>query len=141
MESTTFIFHINGHEKTHLLEKKRKLIYTNIEVMNMKKLAIRFIRFYQKSKPEGHKKWCRYHPTCSNYAIEAYEKHNFFYATLLTLFRILRCNPLFKGGYNPVPLTRREKQQQREQLKTPMDNRQGSSSEEKINTTKDGSSF
>ncbi|ARM31804.1 membrane protein insertion efficiency factor YidD [Prosthecochloris sp. HL-130-GSB] len=47
---------------------------------------------------------CRFYPTCSRYAIDAYERYNFFYATLLTVWRILRCNPFSKGGYDPVPL-------------------------------------
>ena len=74
----------------------------------MKKLAIKLIKFYQ-SRTKHNRKWCRYSPTCSNYALEAYQKFNFFYASLLTFYRILRCNPFSKGGYDPVPLTRREK--------------------------------
>lgn len=74
----------------------------------MKKLAIKLIKFYQRNKSPEHK-WCRYSPTCSNYALEAYQKYNFFYASFLTIKRILKCNPLFKGGYDPVPLTRKEK--------------------------------
>ena len=40
---------------------------------------------------------CRYHPTCSHYAEEAYEKHGFFKGTILTTYRILRCNPWCRG--------------------------------------------
>ncbi len=46
---------------------------------------------------------CRFSPTCSSYALSAYKKYSFFIATFLTLKRILRCNPLFKGGYDPLP--------------------------------------
>lgn len=74
----------------------------------MKKLAIKFIKYYQTNK-SNQKKWCKFHPSCSNYALEAYEKFNFFYASLLTGYRILRCNPFSKGGYDPVPLSRKEK--------------------------------
>ncbi|MBQ2296044.1 MAG: membrane protein insertion efficiency factor YidD, partial [Clostridia bacterium] len=42
-------------------------------------------------------------PTCSNYAIEALEIHGAIKGSLLTIYRIFRCNPLFKGGYDPVP--------------------------------------
>lgn len=45
---------------------------------------------------------CRYTPTCSQYAVEAYQKHNFFKATFKTIWRIIRCNPFSKGGYDPV---------------------------------------
>ena len=72
------------------------------------KLPIKLLKAYQRLT-EGKKKWCRYSPTCSNYAIGCYEKFNFFKASFLTLFRILRCNPLFRGGYDPVPLTKTEK--------------------------------
>lgn len=46
---------------------------------------------------------CRYHPSCSNYALDAYKNYNIFYASLLSLWRILRCNPFSKGGYDPIP--------------------------------------
>ena len=46
---------------------------------------------------------CRFTPTCSAYAIEAYRKRGFFIGTLLTVWRILRCNPFSRGGYDPVP--------------------------------------
>ena len=65
----------------------------------MNKLMIKLIKFYQKYKPD--RKHCRHYPTCSNYALEAYEKFNFFYATFLTIKRILKCNPLFKPKYDP----------------------------------------
>lgn len=44
---------------------------------------------------------CRYIPSCSNYALEALERFNVFKAVLLSLWRILRCNPLCRGGYDP----------------------------------------
>ena len=46
---------------------------------------------------------CRFTPSCSAYAIEAYKKRGFFVGTILTVWRILRCNPFGKGGYDPVP--------------------------------------
>lgn len=48
---------------------------------------------------------CRFYPTCSEYAVIAIKHHGAFYGGWLTLTRILRCNPLFKGGYDPVPDT------------------------------------
>ncbi len=49
---------------------------------------------------------CRYYPSCSNYSIEAYQKHNFFMASFLTLRRLSSCHPLSqnKNYYDPVPL-------------------------------------
>lgn len=46
---------------------------------------------------------CRFYPTCSQYALEAYRHHNFFKATWLSVWRVLRCNPFSRGGYDPVP--------------------------------------
>ena len=46
---------------------------------------------------------CRFTPTCSQYAVEAFTKRGFFVGLFLTVTRILRCNPLFPGGYDPVP--------------------------------------
>ena len=63
---------------------------------------IRLIRGYQ-AGTINKQPTCRYHPTCSNYAIDAYENYNFFKASLLTLWRILRCNPFSKGGFDPIP--------------------------------------
>lgn len=47
---------------------------------------------------------CRYHPTCSRYALEAYRLHGPVRGSSLTLRRILRCHPFVKGGYDPVPI-------------------------------------
>ena len=46
---------------------------------------------------------CIYSPSCSEYGIIALKKHGVFKGTFLTVKRILRCNSLFKGGYDPVP--------------------------------------
>lgn len=73
----------------------------------MNKLVIKLIKFY---KHNHNTPRCKYSPTCSEYGLECYQKFNFFKATFLTIFRILRCNPFSKGGYDPVPLTKQEKQ-------------------------------
>ena len=75
----------------------------------LNKIAINLINKYQKTT-KNNKKRCRYTPSCSEYSKECYMTFNFIKASLLTLFRLLRCNPLFKGGYDPIPLTREEKQ-------------------------------
>ncbi len=46
---------------------------------------------------------CRYTPTCSEYGIIALKKYGVFKGTFLTAKRIIKCNSLFKGGYDPVP--------------------------------------
>ncbi|NLD26239.1 MAG: membrane protein insertion efficiency factor YidD [Acholeplasmataceae bacterium] len=74
----------------------------------MNKLMIALIKTYRKLAVNKQTR-CRYNPTCSAYGLECYQKFGFFKATFLTAFRILRCNPLFKGGYNPVPRSRLEK--------------------------------
>lgn len=70
----------------------------------MRKIAILLIKFYQKviSRYIFVGAHCRFYPTCSEYAKEAYEKYNFFKATFLTIKRILKCHPFHKGGYDPL---------------------------------------
>ena len=70
----------------------------------MKKLLIAGIRFYQRNlSPFKHYGCCKYFPICSQYAIEALEKHGLLKGGLLAVWRILRCNPFSRGGYDPVP--------------------------------------
>jgi len=51
---------------------------------------------------------CRFHPTCSLYAIEAIEVHG-LYGLWLAAYRLVRCNPLCAGGYDPVPPPRKSR--------------------------------
>ena len=46
---------------------------------------------------------CRFHPTCSVYALQALEKHGALRGLRLTLWRLLRCQPFHPGGLDPVP--------------------------------------
>lgn len=70
----------------------------------LKKLLIFLIRTYQLTiSPRFSNGACRYVPTCSQYAVEAIEIHGIFKGTFLAAKRVLRCNPFFKGGYDPVP--------------------------------------
>ncbi|MBF8776292.1 membrane protein insertion efficiency factor YidD [Pseudomonas fulva] len=46
---------------------------------------------------------CRFHPTCSQYSIEALRTHGALMGSWLTLRRLLRCHPLHPGGFDPVP--------------------------------------
>ena len=69
----------------------------------MSRLFVWFILAYQKiiSPLLGHS--CRFHPTCSEYAKEAIEKHGILSGTWLALKRISKCHPLGGSGFDPVP--------------------------------------
>jgi len=71
----------------------------------MKKLTLTLLRFYKKYLSPGRFeiKICRFEPSCSRYTAEAVEKHGVFKGLLLGGWRVLRCNPFSKGGYDPVP--------------------------------------
>ena len=84
----------------------------------MNKLVLRLINFYQKNKNPNSKR-CKYVPSCSNYAKESFEKFNFFKAFFLTIWRLLRCNPFSKGGFDPVPLSKKEKEELKKLGKDP----------------------
>ena len=69
----------------------------------MKKVIKALIRFYQIVLSPLSPGCCRFYPTCSAYALEAVEVHGALKGSWLAFKRILRCNPLFQGGYDPVP--------------------------------------
>ncbi len=69
----------------------------------LRKAAIFLIQAYKTLISPFFPPSCRFYPTCSTYSIQAYQKYNFFKATYLSVWRILRCNPLNKGGYDPLP--------------------------------------
>ena len=69
----------------------------------MKKILILLILFYRKYISPLKSTKCPYFPTCSEYGLEAVEKYGAFKGGFLALWRIIRCNPLSKGGYDPVP--------------------------------------
>lgn len=74
------------------------------------KLMILMIKLYQKwLSPLKRTPTCRFYPTCSTYALIAYKRHGFFMGTVLSFWRIIRCNPLSRGGYDPVPISIRIK--------------------------------
>ena len=69
----------------------------------MKKFLLISIKFYQKYISGLKYTKCPYFPSCSQYGYEAIEKYGVIKGGLLALWRILRCNPFSKGGYDPVP--------------------------------------
>ena len=68
-----------------------------------KRMLLWLIRFYRAAISPTHAPCCRFTPTCSQYALEAVEKYGAVKGGFMALRRILRCNPLCKGGYDPVP--------------------------------------
>ena len=67
------------------------------------KIANGLVRVYQLTFSSLVGNCCRFQPTCSEYARQAYQKYGFFKGTWLTVKRLLRCHPWAKGGYDPVP--------------------------------------
>ena len=68
----------------------------------MKKIFIAVIKFYKKCISPLTSSKCKYYPTCSSYGLEAISVHGAFKGGLMTVWRILRCNPFSKGGYDPL---------------------------------------
>ncbi len=69
----------------------------------------RLIIFYRKYLSPLKSTKCPYYPSCSQYGLEAVERFGFAKGGLLTIWRILRCNPFSKGGYDPVPIKKKPK--------------------------------
>ncbi len=69
----------------------------------MKRFLLWMIRFYQRSISPNTPPSCRFQPTCSQYAVTAIERFGAWKGGGMALWRIARCNPFCKGGYDPVP--------------------------------------
>ena len=69
----------------------------------MKSMAERLLILYKRLVSPLLPPACRYVPSCSEYAAEAVARHGFVYGAILAGWRLLRCNPLARGGYDPVP--------------------------------------
>ena len=77
----------------------------------MKKIALKIIKFYQKTISPDHSIYgkrrypygfCRFNPSCSQYSYEAIDRYGIIKGSILSLWRIFRCNPFSKGGYDPI---------------------------------------
>ena len=66
------------------------------------KVVIAGIKGYKKTISPYMARSCRFYPSCSEYAKEALERFGFFQGLALAVWRILRCNPFSRGGYDPV---------------------------------------
>jgi hypothetical protein len=69
----------------------------------MKRPALAAIRWYQRNVSGALPGGCRFQPTCSHYAYEAIERFGVTRGCAMTAWRLLRCNPLNDGGFEPVP--------------------------------------
>ena len=75
--------------------------------MDYRKIATAPIKFYQRAISPAKPPCCKYYPTCSNYAIGAIKEWGIVRGIGMGTWRILRCNPFSKGGYDPVPLNKK----------------------------------
>ena len=85
----------------------RSFVYSNVKYLRktifkpyLKMLCMRMILFYQKHLSLG---TCRYRPTCSQYTLECINNKVVLIGIALGIWRIIRCNPFSKGGYDPAP--------------------------------------
>jgi len=76
----------------------------------LQSLTLRAIKFYQQTLSPDHGQlarfwpagYCKYQPSCSEYGYQAIAKYGLFRGSMLTAWRILRCNPFSKGGSDPI---------------------------------------
>ncbi|MCQ2483259.1 MAG: membrane protein insertion efficiency factor YidD [Clostridia bacterium] len=68
----------------------------------MASIMIKLVKWYQRYISPNTKPHCKYQPTCSQYMIDAITKYGALRGLLMGIWRILRCNPFSKGGYDPV---------------------------------------
>lgn len=96
--NSEFQHNIDNHEEPRL----RDLPVTFWNLPRIPLLAL--IRFYQmtfsRTLPEG---TCRFYPTCSHYGYQAIYKYGAIKGSLMATWRIIRCNPFNRGGFDPVP--------------------------------------
>ena len=67
-----------------------------------RRVAVSVVRTYQRLISPALPRRCRYHPTCSAYTVQALESYGILRGAVLAAWRLLRCNPLSYGGYDPV---------------------------------------
>jgi putative membrane protein insertion efficiency factor len=69
----------------------------------LRRAAVGLIRLYQKYLSPLKLPTCRFYPSCSEYCVQALEQRGFLAGALLGIWRIARCNPFCRAGYDPVP--------------------------------------
>jgi len=93
------------HELDHSYVDETSLRDIPLKISNLPRLVgLGLIRFYQmtfsKTLPAG---TCRFYPSCSHYGYQAIVKHGLFKGSGLAVWRVARCQPFSKGGFDPVP--------------------------------------
>ena len=84
--------------------KMKQLMSIKLFISNLfKLLVINFIKIYQRFVSPFFPSSCKFSPSCSKYGIEAINKYGVLKGSVLTVKRILKCNPWSKGGYDPIP--------------------------------------
>ena len=68
--------------------------------------AIGIMKLYRRVISPLYGDVCRYYPSCSRYSMEAYQQRGFLFGLVLTIWRLLRCNPFSAGGIDDVPPSR-----------------------------------
>ena len=74
----------------------------------IKRWVLKILKGYQRRISPSYQPCCRFTPTCSQYAVEAVEEWGVIRGLILAIWRVLRCNPLFRSGYDPVPVRHRK---------------------------------
>lgn len=92
----------------HLIRFLVRLFEIPLRILSA--IALSLVRFYRLILSGYMGGSCRFYPTCSQYAEEAYHKHDFVVATSLVVNRILACRPFGAEGYDPVPEVKRNEQ-------------------------------
>ena len=87
-----------------MIMKMKQLMSIKLLISNLFKLLfINLIKIYQRFVSPFFPSSCKFSPSCSKYGIEAINKYGVLKGSVLTVIRILKCNPWSKGGYDPIP--------------------------------------
>ena len=105
MKHNNTLDHDDAHDAQEYLKHETALRDIPVTASNLPRIAgLGLIRFYQltlsKAIPSG---TCRFYPTCSHYGYQAIVKHGLIKGSGLAVWRVARCQPFSKGGYDPVP--------------------------------------
>ncbi|MGE5363537.1 MAG: membrane protein insertion efficiency factor YidD [Bacteroidota bacterium] len=83
------------------IDRSRENLFAS-EFLKPRYLFVFIIRIYQKILSPLFPPSCRFYPTCSEYSVQAFKKYGVLKGGIKSVWRILRCNPFNKGGYDPL---------------------------------------